>query len=431
MKIVLFIIILVISIFIYPNPPTWVNNYFYDTDYYIGIGHCSKHNENYLSIARTVAIDEIASQLEISITGQVFQEATQENQQLQEVFKKQVTISLKSKIYDLELVEKYEEKDNYWVYYRLSKAKYIEQKNKDISNNINIAFNYYKIAKESERNNMLVNAMKSYFQALIPLICYVNEPLEVYIDGNMVNLFNEIFFAIMNLRKNLLISINPQQINVKVYQDVKENINIDVKYFNKNIYDIPISAWFVKGNGDLFILKDNELGRTALILNRVTSTDVPQIIRIEIDLLNALLDGNEEPVVKDILETFKNPYQDLLIYPVNIILYMDLPLVQLRESNMIEKLTNAGFSITDDINQADYLINIESITKKGNNFKNFYFAYSNTTINIIGQKNEINNSIVLSEIKGSAGDYTSAIQKSQNLAMEKVADNLIDYFKNK
>ncbi len=425
--------------YLYSEAPFWVNKYPIDEDYYIGIGHCSKVSDEYMSVARSAAVDEISSQLEIKVSGNFVRQLTQENLQLKEAINKRIDISTKSKINDLELVDKFEDKQNYWVYYRLSKAKYQEQKKIDLSNAINTALSHYYNAKNSENNLLIPDALKSYFNAMIPLISYIYEPLEVDIEGNKVNLFNEIYSSILNLRKNLIININPQQIDVVIYKQLQNKINIDFSYMGKSIPDIPFSAEFTKGSGDFVTQKDNELNKQILILSHINSAVNPQIITIEINLKKLLVDFKDEPFISEIIALIENPSQDLLINVKNILLSLNISEslfgVNSPQTNgehiFIENITPAGFSITDNLDMADYIIKLKTKTRKGNTFKSFFFAYSNTHIDIINpQNNQIFSSIDVSDAKGSAGKYTTAAQKSLNKAMENAASDLINFFQN-
>ena len=74
------------------------------------------------------------------------------------------------------MVDAYEDGANYWVYYRLSIARYRQIKEEQKRNATLLATDYLQKARQAEKANARVQAIGYYFQAFRSLEKYLGKP---------------------------------------------------------------------------------------------------------------------------------------------------------------------------------------------------------------------------------------------------------------
>jgi len=165
------IIILSLSLFSlsFAEKPLWIENYPYNSDYYIGIGYSTKSNDDYENEARNNAINEIASQIEINISSETIHKLIEKNGRIDELLKKQIQTSTKQSLESVEIVDKYENNNEYWIYCRLSKEEYKKQKQIELNKAINNSLDLFARARESEKENSISKALSQYIESLKPI----------------------------------------------------------------------------------------------------------------------------------------------------------------------------------------------------------------------------------------------------------------------
>ena len=112
--------------------PDWVKSRPIDKNYYIGIGVAkkSKKNKDYIQYAKDSALKNLASEISVNISGEVISKVMEKNGINKEELISNIKTSTQAKLQGYELVGTWEDKNNYWVYYHLSKEKYKAQQKK-------------------------------------------------------------------------------------------------------------------------------------------------------------------------------------------------------------------------------------------------------------------------------------------------------------
>lgn len=108
--------------------PAWVANKPTEEGYYIGIGSASKRLNDYLGIAKKNALQDLVSDIRISISSTSILNQIDKNYQFKEEYESNIKTTAADDIEDFERVASFEDDQNYWVYYRLSKTRYQAQK---------------------------------------------------------------------------------------------------------------------------------------------------------------------------------------------------------------------------------------------------------------------------------------------------------------
>ena len=138
------------------NPPDWVKKRPISTKYYIGIGVAtkSKANKDYLQIAKDNALKNLASEIKVHISSEVFSKMSEENGKLKELVQSTVKTTTQADLEGYEIVDTYEDKNNYWLYCRLSKDVYLENERKKRTKALEISLALYQKAKTEENKQI-------------------------------------------------------------------------------------------------------------------------------------------------------------------------------------------------------------------------------------------------------------------------------------
>ncbi|NQV19080.1 MAG: LPP20 family lipoprotein [Armatimonadetes bacterium] len=435
-------IIIVLSLFIFSlssaEKPLWIENYPYNSDYYIGIGYSTKSNEDYENEARNNAINEIASQIEINISSETIHKLIEKNGRIDELLKKQIQTSTKQSLEQVEIVDKHENNNEYWVYCRLSKEEYKRQKQIKLDKAINNSLDLFARARESEKENSISKALSQYIESLKPIEKYLNEPLEVNFSNQNILLFNEIYTSIQDILNN--ISLNPKkaQYSAKMGNPLKESIIIDANYNITKISNLPINFSFIKGSGELGLnSKTDNSGKIVCRIDKITSPDKIQIVKAEIDIMNLYPQYNQSPVIVAVVESFKIPITKVIINVEGITVFIqdteknfgkevDSPAI---EPIIKEKLSDYGFSFVKSIIEADIMIALEADTRKGNKYEGMCPAFADVSISVINMRSgeEIFKDKIFN-VKGFHSNYTNAGLKALQKSAKRISIEILPKF---
>jgi hypothetical protein len=438
-KIIVLIILVLVSVFLASaEKPLWIENYPYNSDYYIGIGYSTKSNDDYENEARNNAIGEIASQIEINISSETIHKLIEKNGRIDELLKKQIQTSTKQSLEHVEIVDKHENNNEYWIYCRLSKEEYKKQKQIELNKAINNSLDLFARARESEKENSISNALSQYIESLKPIEKYLNEPLEVKFSNQNILLFNEIYTSIQDILNN--ISLNPQKIqyNAKMGNPLKESIIVDANYNITKISNLPIKFSFIKGSGELGLnSKTDSSGKIFCRIDKITSPDKIQIVKAEIDIMNLYPKYNQSPVIVAVVESFKFPITKVIINVEGITVFiqyteknfgrkLDSPTI---EPILKEKLSDYGFSFVNDISEADIIIELEADTRKGSKYEGMFPAYADVSISVIDMRSgeEIFKDKIFN-VKGFHSNYMNAGLKALQKSAKRISIEILPKF---
>src|SRR5689334_4583101 len=117
-------------------------------------------------------------------------------------------------IEEFEQVDSREDNLNYWLYYRLSKARYKEIKDQQKRDAVTLAMDFFTKAKQSERANENVEALSFYFQGFRAIEKYLGEPITLEFEGKQILLTNEIYANIQQLLDRMQLTASPSSIEL-------------------------------------------------------------------------------------------------------------------------------------------------------------------------------------------------------------------------
>ncbi len=424
--------------------PSWIEQRPVNPQFYIGIGYASKtdHPTDYQKVARDNALSDIASQIKVQISSDVIQQVVEKGGILADDFKSYVRSSTKAELEGYELVDSWEDEQNYWVYYRMSKSKYARLRQEKLEKAKALALDMFKRARESERNGKIDKALLFYFQAIPPIEKFVSQPLEVEVNGQRLYLFNEIYSSIQRLLSQITMQALNGEVRGKLGQAVAEPLRVKVMYsasgVNAPVANMPVVFSFIRGAGDLIRNAFSDLkGIAQTRILRINSSDNLQIVRCQINLHKLINQDNPSVILKGIMNSLVVPSARFMIRVSGLTAYIETHENVLGKPVEIKQLEPAlknilgtqGFTFVNSPVKADYLIKINASARKGAEMYGLYSSFVNLTLSVVDLKSgaEIYKN-VLENVKGIDLNYEKAGFKALSNAAKEINNRLIPDF---
>ncbi|HNP07356.1 MAG TPA: LPP20 family lipoprotein, partial [Cyclobacteriaceae bacterium] len=170
------------------NPrPEWLSAKPMQDRYYIGIGHSAKDGiNNYIQIAKSSALEDIISEIRVTVSSTSVLSQIDANKEFQERYEQIIKTTASDELEEYEQVDAWEDDQNYWVYYRLSKQRYKEIKDEQKRNAVTLALDFFTKAKQSERAGEDVQALGFYFKGFGAIEKYLGDPIRLEYEGKEI-----------------------------------------------------------------------------------------------------------------------------------------------------------------------------------------------------------------------------------------------------
>jgi len=411
--------------------PEWLTAKPAQDTYYIGIGHSNKDGlNNYIQSAKQSALEDMVSEIKVNISSTSVLSQIDANKEFQERYEQIINTTAADEIEEFEQVDSWQDDRNYWVYYRLSKQRYKEIKDEQKRNAVTLALDFFTKAKQSELTGENVQALGFYFQGFRSIEKYLAEPIRIEFEGKEILLTNEIYASIQQLLDKMQLSAEPTEIMVN-RRITESGQAVTVKAFykdgKKTISDLPLSAAFEKGSGDVFPnYKTDANGQAKMLITKISSRELEQTVAVKVNLLSF---AGENPS-----DIYKLVAQKSVVPKVNILMKVQRPLVYVtgvekslgndrsnqQISNKLKNfLTNSGFELTDAKEKAELWVDVNSDSEKGAISGSIYISYVTSIIKVMTLKdNKEIYATTLDRVKGYSLDYERASQEAYNKSLE-------------
>lgn len=414
-----------------PRPP-WLSGQLNETRYYTGIGHGTKDGAtNHVQVARKSALDDLVSQIKVTVsTTSILSTLEQNRKDFQERYEQIIQTTARDEIEEFEIAGTYEDEQNYWVYYRLSKERYRQIKEEQKRHAVILATDFFQKARKAEENNQRLQALGYYFQAFRSLERYLAEAIPVKIDDQEVLLTNGIYASITSLLDKISVQLEPAQmlINRRINLNAQPVIaQVTFKDTAEPAVDFPLVASFEKGQGDVFpeYRTDNE-GSARILISKIASRELEQTVSVSLNV-DALSGSSNSPVYNLIASTIKPPGTKIILRVQRPVVYMttnEKSLGMLRSSNQLSNrlknlLTTAGFEFTNASESADLVMEVLADSERSSVSGSIYIALLTGTIKVTDtQAGRIIYSTTFDRIKGYGLDYERASVDAYSKALE-------------
>ena len=410
--------------------PSWLKDQPYSNGYYTGIGHSQKDGtNNYIQSAKKSALDDLASQIKVNVASTSVLSFFETDLRMREEYEQIIKTTAADELQEFELVDAWEDADNYWVYYRLSIARYRQIKEEQKRNATTLAMDYYTKGMEAEQAGQRLQAISFYFQAFRSIEKYLGEAIRVTVGDREVLLVNEIYASIQKLLQKFTVQVDPAEVPVN-RRLAQSQINVVARAFYEDgspAAGLPLTASFEKGEGQIYPeYKTTESGDARILINRISSVDLEQRVRVKVNI-DALSSTSNSPVYALIAKTFNVPGASVLLRVQRPLVFLtseekSLGYVKPHEqiSNKLKNLlANNGFEFTNNKDVADLWFDIQADSEKGSISGSIYITYLTGVIKVTAMKEgkEIY-ATTLDRVKGYGLDYDKSSVDAYNKALE-------------
>ena len=319
---------------VYTNQPDWVLKRPINNSYFIGIGIAIKSNSReYIQSAKNNALSDLSSEISVNISSELVDIMIERSGMSEEETRSKIHSSTKADLEGYVLVDTWENKNEYWVYYRLSKKLYEEQKRLKRENAINLSLDLFTNAKEKESNleaqGETINSAIEYFvQSLIPIQNYYSTPLETTYNGERIFLQNEIYSSLQSILSRIKLNVSNPKLNVKVGNSLNNSLDVLVTFSDNgryvNVTNVPISYSFIKGGGELVnIVRTDSKGIARGQIINISPLEKLQMIKCSLDLTNYFVVDSTSIYLLKTLESINTPSSKFIINVIGPTVYLE------------------------------------------------------------------------------------------------------------
>jgi len=414
--------------------PTWLKDQPYREGYYTGIGHSVKDGtNNYIQIAKKSALDDLVSQIKVNVASTSVLSFFETDLKIREDYEQIIKTTAADEIEEFELVDAWEDANNYWVYYQLSVSRYQQIKEEQKRNATLLARDFYLKGTESEKSGKRLQALSFYFQAFRSLEKYLGDAIRVTVGDRELLLTNEIYASIQKTLQGMRLRVTPSEVAVNRRLAQSEiDVIATARYEDGTpISGLPVIAAFEKGSGDIFpeYIADAQ-GEAKVLITRIGSMDAEQRVGVKVNI-DALSGTSNSPVYTLISRTLKVPSAQVVLKVQRPVVFLTSEEKTFGAEKSTEQISNKlknllitnGFQFTENKDAADLWLDIRADSEKGAVSGSIYITYLTGVIKVMAVK--VNKEIyatTLDRVKGYGLDYSRSSVDAYNKALEALGE---------
>ncbi|UTW61447.1 LPP20 family lipoprotein [bacterium SCSIO 12741] len=425
--------------------PEWVQRRPIDTDYYIGIGRSNKkiNPSDYAQIAKRNALQDLVSEIEVKVESNSLLKQLETQTSFEERFLQSVRVQSAATISDYEQVDQWEDEGQYYIYYRLSKKRYLELKQQRIDRAVKQAQSHRQDAATARRNQELVQSFRSQVLAFKALEPFLNEPIMVDDPqtGEKQYLGNVVMQDMKQLLRSIKITGNQKAMEL-TYGIVPDRELTQVKVTGEGekpqnqvplIYDCNLLY------PDRVKVETRFDGVAMPGFKRASRRGTAQL-EVRMDMQAFFAKG--DPMYKLMIRSFDVPECrfDLVVRSPRVQLNLQekkfgqMPVQNTSglRSACQKSLIGNGMQYEADINKSDIVIEVQADTREAGEFQGLYTAILEGEATVkLTSTGEVLVKESLNGIKGVDLDYTRAGDKAYDALIKKIAYEVIPRLKRK
>lgn len=373
--------------------PGWVRQTPNETVSYHGVGMASKlQDDNFREKARQNALATLAGSISVNVSSESVLNQFEFDNNYSDYYRDNIRLSTQKMLEGYELVDTWENEQQYWVYYRLSKSKYKSLKKQRIQKARSASEADYLEARSKSAEGNAAEALRLYIEAAGEISGVLAEDLGKAPGNRQKSYSTALFTDLAAMLQTLRIVFPVEELTVKRGKSPEqETIMVKVLDGNGNpASGVPVVCRFSWDPGDVREKRSDASGTFRLKPGSVNSPKVDEFIFAQVDIGNILRENRADPLIRKLIGGISIPEY---VLPVRIIpLHVDID-AQLK--NLGETFDAAGLLSTfrqlferDGIfvrqlrEESDYVLHIESSTIKGKQRNGRYSASLTATFTL-------------------------------------------------
>lgn len=291
---VLFRTLVIILVFVFANTQAqnplaaqsklWIKTKPASTDYYIGIGSASVKVQDYQQIAKKNALQDLLGEIKITVNSTSVLQQIDKDKKFKEQYETNIKTTVADEIQNFELADSHEESGQYYVYYRLSKKVYEQQKQANLERSEKFALQFFDKAVNVQQSGNYTTAIDFYLRTLLALKNLWGEPIEVSYQGKTIYLGIESYTRLQQLLDQLSIRTDAPVAKFGNADRSAPPFSFQILDSGKPVAKIPVAITPVQFKANPIIYFSDELGRSAVQLPDGWNNSTLKEIELRLDL---------------------------------------------------------------------------------------------------------------------------------------------------
>jgi hypothetical protein len=417
--------------------PEWMMSRPVNGAYYIGIGSCSKISQplDYQTIAQKNAFNDLASGIKVNVQGSTFLNSLEINKNFSEEFISSINTTTNESLENYEIAGQWEDKNEFWIYYRLSKAEYARQKAEKKNNALSKAFDFYQRGLELEKKTEINAAVNQYLRAIISIKEYWNENNDFLSDGGSIPLDKTIYSAILRNVSGLSLAPESNSIILNADNQYKQDLSVLTLYQGKMAKSISFTySYPKKAYSRPKLVTSDDVGNAVISIDHADPAKKSATVDLKVDLESFIPKDLDRSICVGLLSAATLSTRTVSIQ-------IDLPSfwidssekaedgissARLLADGMTAALLNQGFKAANKASDATYHVFIDAMAGKASQNQGFFMSYLNANIQLTNTKTgEKVYSNTLSNVKGVQLNPKAAADDAYKKAKEKIETDLV------
>ena len=417
--------------------PDWLIQHPVDPHYYLGIGSASKnqYGSEAQKSAQDMALADLASQITVKITSNIVTTLIENGAITKDEYLATARSEVAAELEGHELVDTWQDATYHYAYYRLSKSQYAAIQARRRQSAVALSTDFLGKARTAIELNQFTESFNALIQAFIPLIPYLNEALEVKLEGQTIILSNAVNSQLQSLLSGIDLSPNKSALTVKLGQPITEELTVLARgNAGQPLGGLPLKVQFQKGAGE--VLGSVITGQEGIAVLQVTGITAPvklQVLKISVDV-EELIRSVKSPVLTGIINSIPPASTLIVMDVVNPSIYLEASesfdgrdMQQLQvEPRIKNHFIGQGFHFVDNPQDADWQMTLQATATKGVEYSGMYTCFADVNLHVVDRKSgaEIYNNS-LSRVKGIDLSYENAANKSFNNAADTMITDIL------
>lgn len=359
--------------------PAWLEQRPVNSAYYIGVGYGNKlsNPNDYQQLAKKNALNDLVGEIKVNVSTNSILSTFENNSNINQQYLTNTKITADALVEDFQVADSWEDKNGFWIYYKLSKMDYESNRRRKIQNAIDRSVDLLDRSNRIDLKDKYVLAIQFKVKALLELQNYYNEALETFYRGRQVYLVNEIVNQIQDLLSKLSVRSDISQLKGKVGKSISEPFNVMVYLKDSSSGRIAIGGMSLSMNTEQGKMnfgactETDQNGFASFSVARILAKDPVQVLRISLDVANVVKGDSLNIASKNILHSLTVPSASIRVMVEPIKVFMQSNESNLNKDlsyNVLEpaikkRLVEEGCNFVKKESDADYKIFINSETK--------------------------------------------------------------------
>ncbi|MCF8232545.1 MAG: LPP20 family lipoprotein [Bacteroidales bacterium] len=418
--------------------PRWAKTKPVVSGYYTGVGSAEKtiNIDRYKEIARQNALKNLANAISVDISSSSVLQKTEINQNISDYYSSRITVSSKQQLEGYELVDSYEDEQRYFVYYRLSKAKHRKLKQEKIDKAIDKSKSEWENARDHVKSGHYRSGLISMVSALDELRHHLHRPLKTTLNGQEVYLANELLNELQSLLDNIVIYPEHKKVSATLgFTIPPSQLAFHVSdHRERKLSDIPLKAEFTAQTLIFDTENTNKHGMARFSPGKITTQNPSGNFTVSLDMNKIIKTATSDLTIRKLVRRMNTPTAEVEIQiqkPSFFVTSEELNLGQpldeaVLKPEFIARITSNGYKATPEKQNADYFVDIEASTVKGNDYGNVKSTILNFKVKLRDKTNKTLYDRTTNQIEGVQSNFEKAGRKAYQEGRKEIRRSVFD-----